>query len=90
MKYIANPVEVDAFVIQRVATIINDNRTYCTLEDGREVSADAGMTARYFPKPGDYWVVQEDGYEYLNPGFVFERKYHLKPPDVMPIAKEPA
>jgi hypothetical protein len=29
------------------------------------------------PKSGDYLVRQEDGYEYLNPKEVFERKYSL-------------
>ena len=33
------------------------------------------MTARYQPKIGDYLVRAEDGYEYLNPANVFERKY---------------
>jgi hypothetical protein len=33
------------------------------------------MTARYMPVVGDYWVIQSDGYIYLNPKDVFERKY---------------
>lgn len=33
------------------------------------------MTARIEPKVGDYHVKQEDGYCYLNPKDVFERKY---------------
>lgn len=33
------------------------------------------MTSRYQPVVGDYLVIQEDGYEYLNPKEVFERKY---------------
>src|ERR1700691_2146243 len=36
------------------------------------------MTARYAPKVGDYWVVQSDGYAYLNPAEVFERKYRAQ------------
>ncbi len=34
------------------------------------------MTARYTPVEGDYVVTQEDGYTYINPRDVFERKYH--------------
>ncbi len=33
------------------------------------------MIARMTPQVGDYLVIQEDGYEYLNPKEVFERKY---------------
>ena len=33
------------------------------------------MIARYVPKTGDYLVTQEDGYIYVNPREVFERKY---------------
>jgi hypothetical protein len=35
-----------------------------------------GMTARYTPVVGDYWVVyQEDGYQSLSPKAVFEAGY---------------
>lgn len=80
MQYKANPVIVDAF---KIAEIVNappsddapPRALCCLLEDGREVYPDAGMTARYMPVPGDYWVVQDDGYAYINPKAVFERKY---------------
>jgi hypothetical protein len=75
MKYIANPVEVDAFKIEKV-TVGGDGCFHCLLEDGRKMEPSAGMVARMEPKSGDYWVVQSDGYEYLNPKEVFERKYH--------------
>ena len=73
MKYIPNPVEVDAFQIVAI--------------DGPNVKLDRPgptspwetptpeMCARMTPKVGDYWVVQSDGYVYLNPKEVFERKY---------------
>lgn len=48
------------------------------LEDGKLVSPNAGMLARMTPQIGDYWVIQDDGYIYLNPKDVFERKYHPK------------
>jgi hypothetical protein len=37
------------------------------------------MMARFKPQPGEYWVRQADGYIYLNPKEVFERKYSPKP-----------
>ncbi|WP_430230520.1 hypothetical protein [Paraburkholderia tropica] len=40
-----------------------------------EVVFDPGMIARYEPVSGDYLVTQEDGYQYINPKAVFERKY---------------
>jgi hypothetical protein len=44
-------------------------------EETTDVTATHEMLARYTPVPGDYWVVQADGYVYLNPKDVFERKY---------------
>lgn len=92
MKFIANPVEVEAFEIFRVATCRDnphDGQQTCRLmliEPGSRERLDPGelitdylaspeMTARYWPKAGDYLVRQADGYEYLNPKEVFERKY---------------
>lgn len=50
-----------------------------TLEDGQKVNATPEMTARMLPTTGDYWVIQKaDGYIYLNPKDVFERKYRPK------------
>lgn len=76
MKYQANPVEVDAQEIVSVGTPLADGSVHLALRNGENVTADAGMVARMTPKEGDYWVVQEDGYTYLNPKDVFERKYH--------------
>jgi len=74
--FIANPVRVTAARIINVADKnIDTGRTDLTLEDGSVFEADDGMTARYTPVPGDFLVVQEDGYTYLNPREVFERKY---------------
>lgn len=93
MKYEANPVIVDAFVIthvDRTKLYANIGMTdadqggqpcaSCICEDGKIRLAGPEMVARYFPSPGDYWVIQEDGYEYLNPKAVFERKYHALQP----------
>ena len=88
MKYVANPVEVEAFKI--VATNGYDRETnpagvqavqclWVDLENGKRLdqinSPLVEMTARMWPKVGDYLVIQADGYQYLNPKDVFERKY---------------
>jgi hypothetical protein len=79
MRYIANPVEVEAFRIVAIGTSRAHGdevlETRIELEDGRWVTATGEMTARMFPRVGDYWVIQSDGYIYLNPKAVFERKY---------------
>lgn len=72
MKYIANPVEVDAF---KIVKVIRGAAFRVTLENGEERSIDEGLVARFVPRPGDYYVIQSDGYVYLNPKSVFERKY---------------
>lgn len=83
MKYIALPVEVDAFVIQDV---MNATGTVeALLEDGRVVPLDRGMLARFNPIAGDYYVVQSDGYVYVNPRDVFERKYAPAPSTDAPL-----
>lgn len=78
MKYVANPVEVEAKRITDISCHegIGLRKTLrLTLEDGSVVYADPGMTARMVPEPGDYFVLQSDAYAYLNPRSVFERKY---------------
>jgi hypothetical protein len=75
MKYLANPVIVDAFKIVDVGEMDKDGNVPLALDNGENVTADGGMTARYRPKVNDYWVIQSDGYIYLNPKEVFERKY---------------
>jgi hypothetical protein len=52
-----------------------------TLEDGSPFTAGPEMTARYFPLIGDYLVVSQDGYAYLNPAEVFEAKYERNATD---------
>lgn len=86
MKYIARPVEVDAQKIVRVngqtppagfvpIDMASQSRVACYLESGAVFYPTFGMISRMLPKPGDYVVTQEDGYVYLNPKDVFERKY---------------
>ncbi len=69
MKYQANPVIVDAF------KIVSNDRLCLQLDDGRDFYPTIEMLARITPQIGDYLVIQEDDYEYLNPKHVFERKY---------------
>jgi hypothetical protein len=76
MKYQANPVIVDAFKITKVIGELKVGSS-CDLEidNGQVVKASWEMLARMKPQVGDYWVIQSDGYIYLNPKEVFERKY---------------
>lgn len=74
MRYVANQIQVEAFVIESVTPWPN-GAVNCGLSNGDVVMATSDMTARYTPSVGDYWVVQEDGYVYLNPKDVLERNY---------------
>lgn len=79
MKYIANPVEVEAYRIASVGEPYGGGELAmrdCACDDGVTRVATVAMMSRYTPVEGDYWVVQSDGYFYLNPREVFERKYH--------------
>jgi len=75
MKYVANPVVVDAHVITAADSIADDGSMPLRLDNGDHVHADPGMISRYRPVVGDYWVIQDGGYTYVNPKDVFERKY---------------
>jgi hypothetical protein len=80
MRYRANPVLVEAEVITAVDDVQPNGWLMVKLTDGKEHNLNPAMIARYIPKPGDYVVTQSDGYVYLNPKEVFERKYS---PDAM-------
>jgi hypothetical protein len=74
MKYIANPVVVTAH------KIVSNERLCLQLDNGEDFYPTVEMLARITPQIGDYVVTQEDGYQYLNPKDVFERKYsEVKP-----------
>jgi hypothetical protein len=91
MKYIANPVEADAFVILFVHLPNSDGGVPLTLDkDGSKemVLATKEMCARMKPFPGDYWVIQSDGYVYLNPKDVFEKKYSPQSTEVQAMPAE--
>lgn len=76
MKYQANSVIVEAFQIISIGAyggqVLLEFEEY-DLYDLYEPSLE--MLARMIPEIGDYLVIQEDGYTYLNPKEVFERKY---------------
>lgn len=78
-KYAAKPVEVDGYQILEVRKDRSDldhaERWSVRLEDGTRKTLTYGQVARYTPQKGDYLVIQSDGYEYINPKAVFERKY---------------
>lgn len=75
MKYTAKPVAVDAHIILSVGKVLPDGSMHCATQDGESRVATKEMVSRFIPDVGDYWVIQSDGYEYLNPKDVFERKY---------------
>ena len=75
MKYQAKPVIVDALRIVSVGPRDEHGAARVALENGQNERADKGMLARFMPAAGDFWVTQADGYVYLNPKDVFERKY---------------
>lgn len=77
-KYQANPVVVEAFEIVDAGPVQNDGNEHyqhLALRNGENFIAPSEMLARYIPVAGDYVVRQSDGYEYINPKAVFERKY---------------
>ena len=74
-KYQANPIQIDASEIVGIGTADNDGNLPLALSDGTNFTATQPMLARYVPVVGDYVVTQDDGYVYLNPKNVFERKY---------------
>lgn len=73
--YQANPVSVTAARVTGVGGHDSKGGRSIKLNDGRTIIATKEMLARIDPKVGDYYVTQEDGYAYLNPAAVFQRKY---------------
>lgn len=69
----ANPVAVTARAILGVSTITEG--LMLALDDATSFFASNAMLSRYTPVAGDYLVTQDDGYQYVNPKAVFERKY---------------
>lgn len=90
MKFVANPVEVEAFVITGVYPPDFEGGQDLVI-DGGMFHADSLMLARYRPVVGDYVVIQSDGYRYVNPKAVFERKYspiEAEPEDRFELVKD--
>lgn len=72
-KYVYRPLEVEGF---KITAVDKDDLGYeVFLENGDSKYASPEMCARMIPAVGDYWVRQLDGYEYLNPKDVFEKKF---------------
>lgn len=79
MKYQARPVIAEAHIIVGVGPILPDGSMHCALQNGENATATKEMISRFIPDAGDFWVIQEDGYVYLNPSNVFLRKYEPFP-----------
>lgn len=74
--HVASPVRVEAHQIVSVDVADFNTGRLVVLSDGSKTVLTAEMIARYVPVEGDYLVTQEDGYQYVNPRDVFERKYN--------------
>lgn len=85
--HVANPYPVFARRILHVAGSAPGGALNLTLTDGTPYTAGTEMTARHFPLSGDYLIVGEDGYAYINPSEVFEKKYHPIKDEEHPFAK---
>jgi hypothetical protein len=87
----ANPIVVTAFVIMAINFESLIVRLKKMTSDGvvefEEIFTE-GMAVRYEPIPGDYLVVQSDGYRYFNPRDVFERKYSPIPRETTVMANQ--
>lgn len=75
MIYQANPVTVEAHIIISAGAILSNGSMQLALSDGTSIAVDKNMISRHIPNEGDYYVIQNDGYVYINPKDVFLRKY---------------
>lgn len=76
MRYLANPAIVEAFKIVVIHWSDAFNRDVnVILDSGQTVTVTRESIARINLKVGDYWVVESDGFAYLIPAEVFEKKY---------------
>lgn len=73
--HVALPVRVSAVQIQSFAEDQPPKALDVIDEHGIRHTITEEMMSRYSPVEGDYIVTQEDGYVYINPREVFERKY---------------
>lgn len=84
MHYVSHPIKVSAYPIGSVSKE-GDLESRIKLENGVNiVPPSAILDGVFLLKPGDYYVVQEDGYSYFSPKEEFERKYY--PVNVQEIA----
>ena len=86
----ANPVCVNARTIVDLTAEKHCGGFMAKLSDGASFHIDAAMSARHTPIIGDYIVTQEDGYVYVNPKEVFERKYSVIPKPVVNVYSDAA
>lgn len=77
----AKPVRVHAEVIVDIYSAGNYGDAAVEFADGSEHVLEAALMVRCKPVVGDYVVTQEDGYVYVNPKDVFERKYSPLTPE---------
>lgn len=71
-------VKQDVIVTAHVITAVEKSAggvISITLDNDEHFALTNTQVARYKPVEGDYYVTTADGYEYLNPKSVFEKKY---------------
>lgn len=73
-KYVARPVEVEAYVITDTFSADDGVNLNLVLDDGRIVRTEAGMLARYRPHAGDYYV-EKQGYASVEAKEEFENDF---------------
>ncbi|HEU5047114.1 MAG TPA: hypothetical protein VFT64_04640 [Rickettsiales bacterium] len=64
----------DAYVINTIGQP-NAQGTPLLLDNGTTVTASRLLISRFSPRPGDYWVIQEDGRISIIAKSVFEKNY---------------
>ncbi len=75
MKFEALPNKVDAFAIAECLPVEEDGSRIVIDFEEVEYRVTREMLSRIDPVPGDFLVIQPDGYVYLNPRRVFLSKY---------------
>jgi hypothetical protein len=75
VTHVANPVHVNASPICNIGEPNGAGQVLVVTEDGSHHVLTPEMLSRIAPQHDDYVVIQSDGYIYVNPKAVFERKY---------------
>jgi hypothetical protein len=75
VKYVTRRCVADVHAIMEVGTPHADGDQALVLDNGITVTATHEMTVRIKPQPGDYWVIQDDGYISVLAKRIFQKRY---------------